>query len=126
MCQCGQPSTYRVVPVEPQQVQGQSAQRGQHRFTWAALAVAIFMELGACEPVPAFNAPAVLHQLRLRVWRGAQADKKGVALGGGLAGTLAADDQLDDPAAARPGLGEQVRSLFGPECPSGVPPVTVL
>jgi hypothetical protein len=49
-----------------------------------------------------------------------------VALGGGLAGTLAADDQLNDPAAARPGLGEQVRSLFGPECPSGVPPVTVL
>jgi hypothetical protein len=115
-----------VVPVEPQQVQGQSAQRGQHRCTWAALAVAIFMELGACEPVPAFNGPAVVHQLRLRVWRGAQADEKEVALGGGLAGTLAADDQLDNPAAARPGLGDQVRSLFGPECPGGVPPVTVL
>ena len=70
MSHCGQASTYRVVTVEPKQVQGQSAQRDQHRCNdWAALAVAIFMELVTCEPVPAFNAPAVVHQLRLRFWR---------------------------------------------------------
>ena len=73
------------------------------------------MELGASEPVPAFNAPAVPHLLQLRFWRDAQADEKEVALEGGLADTLAADDQFDDPAAARPGLGDEVRSLFGPE-----------
>ena len=84
------------------------------------------MELGVSEPVPAFNAPAVPHLLQLRFWRGAQAEEKEVALGGELAGTLAADDQLDDPAAARSGLGDEVRSLFGPECPGGVSPLTVL
>jgi hypothetical protein len=47
-------------------------------------------------------------------------------LEGGLAGTLAADDQCDDPAAAGPVLSDEVRSLFGPECPGGVAPVTVL
>ncbi len=35
--------------------------------------------------------------------------------GGRLAGTLAADDQLDDPAAAGPVLGYEVRSLFSPQ-----------
>ena len=42
----GQPSSHRVVTVEPKQVQGQSAQRGQHRCTGAAIAVIILMELG--------------------------------------------------------------------------------
>lgn len=40
----GKPSSYRVVAVEPKQVQGQSAQRGQHRCTGAAIAVSILME----------------------------------------------------------------------------------
>lgn len=61
-----------------------------------------------------------------RFWRGAQADEKEVAMEGGLAGTLAADDQLDDPAAARPGRGDEVTSLFSPVCSGGVPPATVL
>jgi len=59
-------------------------------------------------------------------WRGAKTGQKEVFLEGGFAGTLAADDQFDDPAAAGPGLGDEVRSLFGPECPGGVAPVTVL
>ena len=122
----GQPSSHRVVTVEPKQVQGQGAQRGQHRCTGAAIAVVIFMELGVAEPVPAFNAPAVPHQLQQRFWRCAQAGEKEMPLEGGLAGTLAADDQFDDPAAAGPGLSDEVRSLFGPECPGGVAPVTVL
>jgi hypothetical protein len=64
--------------------------------------------------------------LQQRLWLGAQADEKEVALEGGLAGTLAADYQLDDPAAARPGRGDEVTGLFSPECPGGVPPATVL
>jgi hypothetical protein len=64
--------------------------------------------------------------LQQRFWRGAQAGEEEVTLEGGLAGTLAADDQFDDPASAGPGLGDEVRSLFGPECPGGVVPVTVL
>jgi len=122
----GQPSSHRVKAVESKQVQGQSAQRGQHRCTGAAIAVVILMELGVAEPVPAFNAPAVPHQLQQGFWRGAQAGVKEVPLEGGLAGTLAADDQFDDPAAAGPVLSDEVRSLFGPECPGGVAPVTVL
>ena len=41
--------------VEPKQVQGQSAQSGQHRCTGAVIAEVIFMELGVAEPVSAFR-----------------------------------------------------------------------
>ena len=122
----GQPSSHRVVTVEPKQVQGQGAQRGQHRCTGAAIAVVILMELGVAEPVPAFNAPAVPHQLQQRFWRSAQAGEEEVPLEGGLAGTLAADDQFDDQAAAGPGLGDAVRRLLGPEGPGGVASVSLL
>jgi hypothetical protein len=88
--------------------------------------VIILMELGVAEPVPAFNAPAVPHQLQQGFWRGSQAGEKEVPLEGRLSGTLAADDQFDDPAAAGPGLGDETRTLRGPECPGGVAPVTVL
>lgn len=50
--------------------------------------------------------------MQQRFWLGAQADEKEVALEGGLAGTLAADYQLDDPAAARPGRGEKSRACL--------------
>ena len=123
---CSQPSSHRVVAVEPKQDLGQGAQRGQHRCTGAAVAVVILMELGVAEPVPAFNAPAVPHQFQQGFWRGAQAGEEEVPLEGGLAGTLAADDQFDDPATAGPGLSDEVRSLSGPEGPGGVAPVTVL
>ena len=122
----GQPSSYRVVTVEPKQVQGQSAQRGQHRCTGAAIAVVILMELGVAEPVPAFNAPTVPHQFQQGFWSGAQAGEEEVPLEGGLASTLAFDDQFDDPAAAVPVPGDEVRSLFGPEGPGSVAPVTAL
>ena len=122
----GKPSSYRVVAVEPKQVQGRSAQRGQQRCTGAAIAVSILMELGVAEPVPAFNAPAVPHQLQQGFWRGSQAGEKEVPLEGRLSGTLAADGQFDDPVAAGPGLGDEIRSLFGPECPAGLAPVTVI
>ena len=84
------------------------------------------MKLGVAEPVPAFKAPAVPHQLQQSFGRGAQAREKEVPLEGGLAVTLAADDQFDDPAAAVPVPGDEVWSLFGPEGPVSVAPVTVL
>ena len=84
------------------------------------------MELGVTEPVPAFNASAVPHQLQQGFWRGAQAGEKKVPLERGFVAALAADDHFDDPAAAWPGLGDEVRSLLGPEGPGGVAPVTVL
>jgi hypothetical protein len=52
------------------------------------MAVAILMELGACEPVPAFKAPAIPHQLQQRFWHGAQAGQGEVPLQGGLPGRL--------------------------------------
>ena len=112
--------------MEPKQVQGQGAQRGQHRCTGAAIAVIILMELGVAEPVPAFNAPAVPHQLQQSFGRGAQAREKEVPLEGGLAVTLAADDQFDDPAATRPGADNELGRLFGREGPSGISSVTSL
>jgi hypothetical protein len=88
--------------------------------------VAILIELGVAEPVPAFNAPSVPHQFQQGCWRGAQAGEKEVSLEAGLAGTLANDDQFDDPAAADPGLADVLRGLFGPEGPGGFAPVTML
>jgi len=73
------------------------------------------MELGAGEQVPGLNAPAVPHQLQQSLCRGLQTGEKGVP----LEGWLAADDHCDDPVAAGPGLGDEIRSLFGPECPGG-------
>jgi len=106
--------------VQPEQVEGQGPQRGQHGSAGAAITVFIFMELGIADPVPAFNAPAVPHQLQQGFWRGAQAGEKKVPLEGGLAMTLATDDKFNNPATAGPGLVDEVRSLFGPEYPGGV------
>ena len=61
-----------------------------------------------------------------RLWRGLQAGEKEVPLEGRLSVTLAADDQFDDPAAAGPGLGYEIWSLFGLECPGSLALVTVL
>ena len=84
------------------------------------------MKLGVAEPVPAFKAPAVPHQLQQSFGRGAQDREKEVPLDGGLAVTLAADDQFDDPAATRPGADNELWRLFAPEGPSGISSVTVL
>ena len=112
--------------MESKHVHDQSAQSGQKCCTGADIAVIILMELDVTEPVAAFNAPAVPNQLQQGFWRGSQAGEKEVPLEGRLSGTLAADDQFDDPAAAGPGLGDEIRSLFGPECPGGLAPMTVL
>ena len=66
------------------------------------------------EPVPAFNAPAIPQQLQQGFWSGSQTGENKVPQGGRLAGTLAADDQFDDPAAAGLGLGDEVRSRVWP------------
>ena len=53
------------------------------------------------------------HQLQQYFWRGVQVDEKVVWVEERLAETLAADDQIGESAAARPGLGDEVRSQFG-------------
>lgn len=122
----GQPVSHRGVPVEPKQVQGQSAQCGQDRGSGPSIAVVVLTQLGVPEPVPAFDAPSLPHQLQQGFWRGAQAGEKEVPLEGRLAGTLATDDKLENPAAAGPVLGDDLRSRSGPECPGGVASVTAL
>jgi hypothetical protein len=52
-----------------------------HSGPVAPVAVAVRMELGACDPVPAPNAPAIPYQLQQGFWGGAQA---GVASRGAL------------------------------------------
>jgi hypothetical protein len=115
-----------VVPVELKQVQGQSAQCGEDSCPGSSIAVVILTQLGVPEPVPAFDAPSLPHQLQQGFWRGAQAGQKEVPLEERLACTLAADDKLENPAAAWPVLGDAIRSRSGPECPGGVAPVTAL
>jgi hypothetical protein len=75
------------------------------------------MELGVADPVPAFNAPAVSHQLQQRFWRGAQAGEDQVLRLKGLAVAAAAGRHLHDPAGADPGLGDVRRCLFGTQGP---------
>jgi hypothetical protein len=78
----GQPSSDRVVAVEPKLVKGQSAQRGQHHCTESAIAVGILMELGVAELVTPVNAPSVPHQFQQGFWRSAQAGEEEVPLEG--------------------------------------------
>ena len=93
-----QPVSPRVVCLETRQVQGQSVRRGQERCAGASRPVLILAQLAVPQPVPAFDAPAVPHQLPQGFWRGAQAGEQQVPLVGGPAGTLAADDKLEHPA----------------------------
>jgi len=58
---------------QAQQVQGSGSKRGHHSGAIAPVAVGVLMKLGVADPVPAFNASAVWHQLQQRLWCGAQA-----------------------------------------------------
>ena len=78
----GQPVSHRVVPVELKQVQGQSAQSGEDSCPGSSIAVVILTQLGVPEPVPAFDAPSLPHQLQQGFWRGAQAGSERGAAGG--------------------------------------------
>ena len=86
----------------------------------------VLTELGVTEPVPAFNAPAVSHQLQQGFWRGAQARQKQV---GGLkrpAVTSASGRDFHDPAGADPGFADVLWSLFGAQRPGDVAAVANL
>jgi len=121
------PSADRPKPSQPQQVQRRCSQRGHRAGTIAAVTVGVLMELGVADPVPAFNAPAVPHQLQHCIWPGAQAGvtPKGALreknqVGGlkRLAIAAARGHHLHDPAGADPGLGDLLRCLFGVQRPS--------
>ena len=84
------------------------------------------MKLGVADPVPAFNAPAVSHQLQQRLWCGAQAGEEQVLRLKGLAVAAAARRHLHDPAGADPGLPDVLRRLFGPQRPGDVATVADL
>ena len=108
----------RPKPSRPQQVQGSGSQRGHHSGAITAIAVGVLMKLGVADPVPAFNAPAVSHQLQQRLWCGAQAGEEQVLRLKGLAVAAAARRHLHDPAGADPGLPDVLRRLFGPQRPA--------
>ncbi len=73
----------RLESGQPQQVHRCRAQGGHHSGTVTPVAVGILMELGAFDPVPALNAPAVAYQLQQCFWRSAQARQEQV---GGVKG----------------------------------------
>ena len=95
----------------------------------APIAVAVLMELGVPNPVPALDTPAVSHQLQQGFWGGAQA---GVAPRGApgeplevgglkwLDITTAGGHHLHDPAGADPGRTNVLRCLFRPQYPGDV------
>ena len=70
------------------------------------------MELGIPDPVPAFNAPALSHQLQQCFWGDAQAREKHVGRLKWLAVSGALGGYLHDPAGADPGLANLLRCLF--------------
>ncbi len=80
--------------------------------------MAVLVELGVTDPVPAFNAPAVTYQSQQCFWGGAQAGEEQVLCLKGRAVAAAADSRLHDPAGADPGLGDGRRCLFGTQGPS--------
>ena len=77
----------------------------------------ILVELGVADPVPAFNSPAVPHQLQQRLWCCAQACEKKVGGLKGLAVAPAGGSDFHDPAGAGPGLADVLRGLFCPQRP---------
>jgi hypothetical protein len=123
------PGSNRLKTGQPQQVEGCRSQRGHRSCAIAAVPVRILMELGIADPVPAFNAPAVTHQLQQGFWGGAQA---GVAPRGApgeplevgglkwLAITTAGGHHLHDLAGADPVLADVLRCLFCSQHPGDV------
>jgi hypothetical protein len=105
--------TDRLKPSQPQQVQDSGSQRGHHSGAIAAIAVGLLMELGVADPVPAFNASAVSHQLQHPFWRGGQAGEEQVLRLKGGAVAAGAGRLLHDTAGADPALADVCRCLFG-------------
>jgi len=95
----------RLKSIQPQQIQACRPQRSQRTGAVAPVAMGVLMELGIADPVPAFQAPAVLHQTQQGFWRGAQAGDKQVRGTEGLALPGALGDHLDDPAGSAPPSG---------------------
>ena len=82
--------------------------------------MSVLVELGVTNPVPALNAPAVLHQLQQGFWGSAQAGEKQMGGVNGLVVTPAGSRHLHDPAGADPGLADVLRRLFGPKRPGDI------
>ena len=77
------------------------------------VAVAILMELGVANPMPAFDAPAVSHKLQQGFWGGSQAGEEVVGCLERHAVAAAGGAHLNDPAGAGPGFFDGLRCLSG-------------
>ena len=88
--------------------------------------MAVLVQLGVTDPVPALNAPAVAHQLQQRFWGGSQAGEKQMSGLEDLAVANADGDHFHEPAGAPPGLTDVLRRLFGAERPSDCRTMTLL
>ena len=86
----------------------------------------VLVQLGVTDPVPAFNATAVVHQVQQGFWGGAQAGEEVVGGLERLAVTAAGGVHLNDPAGADPGFCDVLRCLFGPQLPGDVTAVAFL
>ena len=122
------PCSNRLKSSQLEQVEGCRPQRCHRSGTVAPVAMVVLVQLGVTDPVPAFNAPAVPHQLK-QDFLGAQAGvaprgSPGEALQVGglerLAVMAAGGVQLNDPAGADPGFCDVLRCLFGPQLPGDV------
>jgi hypothetical protein len=107
-------------------LQSSGSQRGHHSGAIAPVAVGVLMKLGVTNPMQAFNAPAVSHQLQRRLWCGAQAGEKQMDGLKNLAVAPAGGRHLHDPAGADPSLPYVLRRLFGPQRPGDVATVADL
>ena len=118
--------TDRLKPLQPQKVHRSCPQSGQRTSAVAAVPVRVFVELGVADPVPAFKAPAVSHQLQQGFWGGPQTGEEKVGGTEGLAVTRASGAYLHDPAGADPFRSDVLRRLFGPQRPGDLAAVALL
>ncbi len=120
------PCSNRLKSSQSEQVEGCRSQRRHRSGIVAPVAMVVLVQLGVTDPVPAFNAPAVVHQLQQGFWAGAQAGEKQI---GGLEDPAVANaggDHFHEPAGAAPGLTDVLRRLFGAVRPGDGTTMTLL
>ena len=114
------PASNRLKTGQSQQVEGCRSQRGHCSGAIAPVAMGVLVELCVADPVPAFNTPAVPHQLQQSFWGRAQAGEKHMGGLKGLAIAPADCRQFHDPAGADPVLADVLRCLFCSQHPGDV------
>jgi len=116
----------RLKATQPQQVQGCGPQRSHRYGAIAPLVMAVLLQLGVADSVPALNSPTGSHLLQQCFWGSAQASEKQVHSLKRLAAAAAGGADLHDPAGADLRLADVIRCLLCPQAAGDVAAVADL